>query len=366
VSVSLNKLGEFLARRGGPGDADRALDCFQRDLEIAERLLVANPDSAQAARDVSVSLNKLGDFLARRGGPGDADRALDSFQRCHEVLERLLGANPGSAEAARDVSVSLNQLGDFLARRGGPGEADRALDCFQRSLEVAERLLGANPGSAQAARDVSVSLERIGDFLARRGGSGDADRALDCFQRGLKVRERLLAANPSSAEAARDVSVSLNKLGDFLARRGALGDADRALDCFQRDLEIAERLLGANPGSAEAARDVSVSLERIGDFLARRGGSGDADRALDCFQRGLEVRERLLGANPGSAAVVRDLVVSHYKLAGFHSGRAEQDEAARHTVALFELLHTAVTQGMEFDPPIMALYKQLQQAFSRT
>jgi tetratricopeptide (TPR) repeat protein len=213
---------------------------------------------------------------------------------------------------------------------------------------------------------VSVSLERIGDFLARRGGSGDADRALDCFQRGLKVRERLLAANPSSAEAARDVSVSLNKLGDFLARRGALGDADRALDCFQRDLEIAERLLGANPGSAEAARDVSVSLERIGDFLARRGGSGDADRALDCFQRGLEVRERLLGANPGSAAVVRDLVVSHYKLAGFHSGRAEQDEAARHTVALFELLHTAVTQGMEFDPPIMALYKQLQQAFSRT
>ena len=34
---------------------------------------------------------------------------------------------------------------------------------------MAEQLARDNPGSAQAARDVSVSLERLGDFLAARG-----------------------------------------------------------------------------------------------------------------------------------------------------------------------------------------------------
>ena len=140
-------------------------------------LLKANPDSAQAARDVSVSLNKLGDFLATRGRPGDAEQALKNYTLSLEILESLLKANPGSAQAARDFSVGLNKLGVFLATRGGPGDADQALKYFTRSLELDELLRRADPDSAQAARDVSVSLSKLGDFLAARGGPGDAEQA---------------------------------------------------------------------------------------------------------------------------------------------------------------------------------------------
>ena len=56
--------------------------------------------------------------------------------------------------------------------------ADAARGYYERSLEVCERLLKANPESAQAARDVSVSLGRLGDFLASRGQAGDATKAL--------------------------------------------------------------------------------------------------------------------------------------------------------------------------------------------
>ncbi len=64
-------------------------------------------------------------------------------------------------------------------------------------------------------------------------------------------------------------------------------------------------------------RDVSVSLEKLADFLARRGQAGDGEAALGHYQRSLEVRERLLVANPESASLVRDVVVSHFKLAQF-------------------------------------------------
>ncbi|MEY4178148.1 MAG: regulatory protein afsR, partial [Planctomycetota bacterium] len=87
---------------------------------------------------------------------GRLDVAGSFLELCHEITERLLTANPESAQAARDVSVSLDRLGDFLSLRGLPGDAEQALGHYQRSLEVSERLLTANPESAQAARDVSV------------------------------------------------------------------------------------------------------------------------------------------------------------------------------------------------------------------
>ena len=62
---------------------------------------------------MSVSLDILGDFFATRGQPGDMDKALDHFTRSFDMKEKLLAANPGSAQAKRDVSVSLNTLGHF-------------------------------------------------------------------------------------------------------------------------------------------------------------------------------------------------------------------------------------------------------------
>jgi hypothetical protein len=53
------------------------------------------------------------------------------------------------------------ELGDFLASRGQPGDAEKALAYYQRSLELREGLLRDNPQSAQVARDVSVSLKRL-------------------------------------------------------------------------------------------------------------------------------------------------------------------------------------------------------------
>ncbi|MBO3707995.1 MAG: SEL1-like repeat protein [Candidatus Accumulibacter sp.] len=333
VSVSLNKLADFLASRGLPGDAEAALGHYRRSLEVGERLLVANPESALAARDVLVSLIQLGGFLASRGLPGDAEAALGHYRRSLELGERLLVANPESAQAARDVSVSLIRLGGFLASRGLPGDAEAALGHYRRSLELGEPLLVANPESAQAARDVSVSLERLADFLASRGLPGDAEESVGHYRRSLKLCERLLVANPQSAQAARDASVRLTKLADFLARRGLPGDAEEAFGHYRRSLELRERLLVANPESALAARDVSGSLERLGRFLASRGLPGDAEEALGHYRRSLEVGERLLVANPESAQAARDVLVSFIQLGDFLASRGlpgDAEEALGH------------------------------------
>ncbi|MBX7169186.1 MAG: toll/interleukin-1 receptor domain-containing protein, partial [Pirellulales bacterium] len=244
--------------------------------DTAERLLDVRPGNRELALAAGVAATA--EFET-----GRLARAAGLFRRSHAVFEQLQRANPGSAAAARDVSVSLERLGGFYLARGQAGDAEEALRCFQQSLEIAEDLQRANPGSAAAARDVSVSLNKLGDFYLARGQAGDAEEALRCFQQSLELREQLQRANPGSAAAARDVSVSLNKLGGFYLARGQAGDAEEALRCFQQSLEIAEDLQRANPGSAAAARDVSVSLNKLGDFYLARGQAGDAEEALRCF-----------------------------------------------------------------------------------
>ena len=187
----------------------------------------------QAARDVSISLEKFGGFLAEHGQPGDAEQTLRHFTRSLELSKGLLKRNPDSAQAGRDVSISLDRLGDFLAQRGQPGDADQALRHFTRFVEISEGLLKRNPGSAQAARDVSFSLEKLGDLTAQRGQPGGTEQALRHFTRGLEIREGLLKRNPDSAQAARDVSVSLERLGDLTAQRGQPGDAERRCDTLR-------------------------------------------------------------------------------------------------------------------------------------
>ena len=314
VSVSLNKLGDLLVQRGQPGDTEQALKHYTRSLEISEDLLKRNPNSALAARDVSISLERFGNLLAQRGQPGDAEQALTHYTRCLDIREDLRKRNPDSAHAARDVYVSLDRLGNLLAHRGQPGDIEQVLKYYTRSLEINEDLRKRNPGSAHAARDVSVSLEKLGDLLRQRGQPGDAEQALKHHTRSLDIREDLLKRNPNSALATRDVSVSLEKLGNLLAQRGQPGDTEQALTHYTRSLEISEDLLKRNPNSALAARDVSVSLGKLGALLVQRGQPGDAEQALTHYTRELEINEDLLKRNPDSAQTARDVTVSRYKL----------------------------------------------------
>ena len=347
------------------GDADKALAHYTRSLELAEKLLADFPGTAASQRDVSVTLQKLGDFLATRSQPGDADKALAHYIRSLELAQKLLAASPDSAQAARDVSVSMDRLGDFLTRRGQPGDAEAALKHFTRENELLEKLLTASPDSAQAARDVSVSMEKLGDLLAQRGQPGDAEAALKHYMRSLDMKEKLLAANPGSAQAARDVSVCLDSLGDFLAKRAHPGDADKALAHYTRCNELLEKLLTHNPASAEARRDVSVNLNKLGDFLARRAQPGDADKALGHYIRSLDMKEKLLADNPGSAEAVRDVVMSHRSMAIFVAKCGDENAANRHLHAMLDLLKPCIERGMTFDPPTMQLYEFLRAEFAK-
>src|SRR5215472_6894926 len=86
-----------------------------------------------------------------------------------------------------------------------------ALAAYEESLAIMRKLAASDPDNAVWQRDVSVSLEKVGDLgLA----AGDRAGALAAYEESLAIRRKLSATDPDNAVWQRDVSVSLEKVGD--------------------------------------------------------------------------------------------------------------------------------------------------------
>ena len=123
---------------------------------------------------------------------------------------------------------------------------------------------------------------------------------MTAYEEGLEIRRRLMAADPTNAGRARDVSVSLNRIGDVRSSRNELQGALRA---YEEGLEIRRGLMAADPSHSERARDVFISLANIG-LLHRQGG--DKKAACRKFREALPIITALAGSAPGIYQLQQD------------------------------------------------------------
>ena len=79
---------------------------------------------------------------------------------------RLVDAYGETPQALRDLSISLDRLGDV---RRETGEVAAATAAHEESLVLCRRLLDAYGETPQALRDLSVSLDRLGDVRRATG-----------------------------------------------------------------------------------------------------------------------------------------------------------------------------------------------------
>ena len=175
--------------------------------------------------------------------------------------------------------------------------------------------------------------------------NGEPAAARTLFEESLAIAQRLAAANPSSADAQRDVGISLEKLGDVLMEAGELAAARLR---YEASLTIAQPLASANPSNAVAQRNVSVSLNKLGDVLMK---AGELPMARTRYEASLTIRQRLAAANPSSTAA-RDLIMSHVKLGTLGS--------TEHWLEALRLVEALLANGLlaPADQPLLALIRK--------
>ena len=120
----------------------------------------------------------------------------------------------------------------------------------------------------------------------------------------------------------------VGQLGASSATCGAAqGDLAGALQAYEAGLAIAERLAGSDPGNAGWQRDLSVSWERVGGI---REQQHDTAGALEAWRQALAVSLPLAKAHPDSV----DLVTTpEVPVEGVARNLPDNDKAGREELA---------------------------------
>ncbi|KAA0220104.1 MAG: hypothetical protein EDS66_14695, partial [Planctomycetota bacterium] len=114
-----------------------------------------------------------------------------------------------------------------------------------------------------ALRDLSVSLDRVGDV---RRLKGDRDAALAAFEEGLALRRRIAREFGETPEALRDLSVSLFRVGWVLCEAGA---GERAVTSMTESLAYITEVNRRWPDP-----QTEVEMRRIEALLTRMRRDG--------------------------------------------------------------------------------------------
>jgi len=336
----IRRAAESILREAG-GERRKAREILrQRLAETGEPKQAEKPACASSA-DIAGIWRQLG-ALSLVDGSRDAmaayARAVDLAPESAEGHMQLgvLQLRSGRLEAAeqsfqRQIALSHSpelavlryrgrtMLGDVYAARHETGPALAAYRAAQAELEA---LRSACPPEEQRAlmRDLSVTLDRIGDILQDQG---QHDEALVVYGQGLTIAEQLARADGHhNLDLYHDLSVSHERIGDLLEKRGDLAGAYRH---FKKSLALTRALVKRTPENRMWTWDLSTSYERLADVLHAQGHRA---QALRTYRRGLAIAEGLVaGSSMSEATFQRDLAVSYHKIGSLEAVRGNASEA---------------------------------------
>jgi serine/threonine protein kinase len=297
------RLGEVSGSRRNPnkGDADQAMDWYERSRQGIEELLEWEPDDPEAMRELALTLLAQADLLDERKEYEEARRL---GARAHSVLRVLNEAN-GDRQTRADLAASLVALGRDARRQG---ERDRSEEHFRAALQLRLGLAMERPDDEAAQRALSVVLLRLGNVRREAGDFAEAQRR---YGEALRIRQDLAEREPGNARYRRDLITAAYLTASLLKD---LGDPDAAVAHLEPTMAIREESYRRNPSDARAKGDLAmghvlmgllrVEQERWDEAeLSLRAGHVLSAQLLDLDSRNGNYQSLVAGSRIGLATV---------------------------------------------------------------
>lgn len=267
------------------GELPLAHACFTESLRFYRNLVSSDLANKAWQRDLSVTLNRLGDLALKQS---NVDGALRYFTEGKTIRERLFANDPDNPAWHRALAASFSKLGGLAKVQGDLAGAE---GCFTESKTIRERLVASDPSNAAWQRDLSTAFSRLGEVALEQDRLGEA---LHSFAESKAIIARFVASDPANAKWQRDFAWLLNRIGDLAI---AQGDLSKALGCYSESKSICERFATSDPTNAEWQRELSFCCRKLADLHEKSGQTSAAkgwwERAYetlaDMQQRGLHL-----------------------------------------------------------------------------
>ena len=281
-----------------------------RELLVMHALRYLDNLSKEASGDpglqheMGVAYGKIGDVQGRPefSNLGRTSDARRSYERSLALLRAAAASAPDSTYISRDLSLTMQRLGDLLWRLG---ERDEALKLH---LEAKSRILAErakHPEESLLLGDLGVAADRLSDM---RLAAGDTLGALREAVDGAGSAEQLARQNPDDPARRRNAMVSYAKRASLLA---VSGDRAGAARDYRRSEDLALECVRALPDHTDAKRDLSVVYSMRATFLA---DGGEIDSALVLYDRAMKISEALAASDPSDVLQQADVANGYFEL----------------------------------------------------
>jgi tetratricopeptide (TPR) repeat protein len=170
---------------------------------------------------------------------GRLDVLDDVAEKAKGYLDRL----PKELVTASGLEQQTGMLANLGDVRIAQGKLQDAVDAYQQGLAIAQRLAEQDKSNTGWQRNLSASYEKVGNVLEAQG---KLQEALDAYQQCLKVRQTLAEQDKSNSGLQRDLIVSLYKVGTITAKVGGNDNVMQAQGLLQTALNAAESYSGSD------------------------------------------------------------------------------------------------------------------------
>jgi eukaryotic-like serine/threonine-protein kinase len=219
------------------GRPEEALKYYHESLAIAEEFFAADPNDAQAQRNLAIA--RL--WVAKMVRDSNPAPAAELYRKALPLFESLYKAAPQNFQVRHDLALTQRGLGIAL---GNIGQAQEALAYLRQAAELQQINLSQNPARTWTHRALRRTYVAIGYVLLTQA---DFDGALASYRQADAVTQQLLNIHPNDLHLRRDQADSYKNLGQLhftQARQNRLPLQQRieaartALDYHQRNLAV--------------------------------------------------------------------------------------------------------------------------------
>jgi tetratricopeptide (TPR) repeat protein len=258
----------------------KCVPILRRAVELQQSVVLARPDSADAAYDLANMLTLYGVTL-RTGGR--IDEAEAAFRRLMDIAEQALTKHPHHPGHLWGQIRGLTYLAD-LQKHKDPAQTEAML---LRAQGVAERFRTADWKTATYVDNFTamVDIDRgLADLYLEKGRTQDAQAA---YRRAVAFMQKFTADYPSDRFVRSNLSEQYHALARSLT---GPDDREEAEQAWEQAIQIREKLAAELPQEAHYRRQLGNAYRGFAAWLA---GAERFDEGEQAYRRALAVDEKL-------------------------------------------------------------------------
>lgn len=276
-------------------------------------------------------------------------------KRALEYLDKLAQEAKDDPSLQRELAEAYEKVGDVQGKtlRANLGDTSGARESYRKALRVRETLLAANPTDASSRSDLADSYREFGRLLWT---AGDTAGGLENASNEVVMREALAAANPADLQARYDLGVSHADVGEILLEQGL---STAATESLGKALAIFEALLATEPLSEKYANATAFVYQKSSEVMLWQG---DAASALRTVRKAMALDARLSDAYPMNAHYREELAIDYEKVGDTLQNLGDVNgalESYRKELLIFEKQSAADPANAQFRGDLSSAYMQI-------